>query len=203
MNITNLVPVALGTTNVDITGVEEFAYSLDVTSNAQDDLSSYGGNNYMSQRMDVLDSLPELKKSIEENINQYCEEVYKFPDNVEIYITQSWVTITPAGTLHHQHTHPNSFISGVMYITGEGDSDKIEFDSCKHPILMPRYREYTAWNSTTWWMPANPGTLYLFPSNLHHRVPPTKSSGTRISLAFNTFLRGELGEHKAANHLFL
>ena len=44
-------------------------------------------------------------------------------------------------------------------------------------------------------------TLLLFPSNLKHEVPPNESSDQRISLAFNTFAYGNIGEN--ADNLIL
>ena len=41
----------------------------------------------------------------------------------------------------------------------------------------------------------------MFPSNLNHAVQTKKTDGTRISLSFNTFLKGELGSMAKTNHL--
>ena len=38
--------------------------------------------------------------------------------------------------------------------------------------------------------------IILFPSNLYHSVKINKNDYTRISLAFNTFLRGTIGGHE-------
>ena len=36
--------------------------------------------------------------------------------------------------------------------------------------------------------------LVIFPSSLMHSVPPVKKDQVRVSLAFNTFIKGELGK---------
>ena len=39
------------------------------------------------------------------------------------------------------------------------------------------------------------GDLIIFPSSTEHKVPIRNNESTRISLAFNTFLRGEFGNN--------
>jgi predicted 2-oxoglutarate/Fe(II)-dependent dioxygenase YbiX len=47
------------------------------------------------------------------------------------------------------------------------------------------------------------GDLILFPSSLFHAVSPTTKKDTRISLAFNVFAKGEIGEPSQLNSLIL
>jgi predicted 2-oxoglutarate/Fe(II)-dependent dioxygenase YbiX len=47
------------------------------------------------------------------------------------------------------------------------------------------------------------GDLVLFPSNFQHDVPPTTSKETRISISFNTFIRGNLGDEDSSTALYL
>ena len=48
------------------------------------------------------------------------ESVDKFTTNVlntkqRLVITQCWANRNPKGSKHHEHVHPNSIVSGVMY----------------------------------------------------------------------------------------
>jgi hypothetical protein len=52
-------------------------------------------------------------------------------------------------------------------------------------------------------MPVTKGLLIMFPSRLEHLVLLKKNDNQRISLAFNTFLKGKLGENKSLNELIL
>lgn len=106
-------------------------------------------------------------------------------------ITESWLNLTTKGGYHHAHTHPNSIVSGVLYVS-VGANDKLlvqrsipfpwEFNTQDTP-------DCVAFDTS---LAATPGTLLLFPSTLSHRVPPTDSE-ERISLSFNTFAAASFG----------
>lgn len=54
--------------------------------------------------------------------------------------------------------------------------------------------QWNVWNSESWWFEAGTGTLILFPSSLTHMVQAVEGEQTRISLSFNTFPVGLVGE---------
>ena len=58
-------------------------------------------------------------------------------------------------------------------------------------------------NSGSWYMPVVPGLLMMFPSRLEHSVITKKESNNRISLAFNTFIKGDLGDQIGLTRLVL
>ena len=43
------------------------------------------------------------------------------------------------------------------------------------------------------WFACEQGGLYLFPSHIEHSVRTIESGNTRVSLSFNTFIKGEIG----------
>lgn len=43
-------------------------------------------------------------------------------------------------------------------------------------------------------MPVKEGMIIIFPSNLKHSVDKVKEDKTRISLSFNSFVKGSLGD---------
>ena len=49
-------------------------------------------------------------------------------EELDFYITQSWINITKPDEFHHEHFHTNSIISGVFYISTEED-DAITFSN--------------------------------------------------------------------------
>ena len=60
------------------------------------------------------------------------------------------------------------------------------------------------WNSDNWIFSINNNQLVLFPSWLEHSVPKNKkASADRISISFNTFVRGNLGKRDTLTELIL
>ena len=50
-------------------------------------------------------------------------------------------------------------------------------------------------------LPMKKGELILFPSNLTHSVPTNVGEEERISLSFNTWTKGNLGDIKSLTYL--
>ena len=151
--------------------------------------------NITSQENYVLDKpeFKEIKEFIDSVVEDYMDNVVQPKYDTTAYVTQSWLNWTEPGGYHHNHFHPNSFISGVFYINASGDSDRISFARERHDHFDIEAGEYNLYNSKVWWIGVSTGTLILFPSHITHSVPNTESDTTRISLAFNTYLRGQLG----------
>jgi predicted 2-oxoglutarate/Fe(II)-dependent dioxygenase YbiX len=57
-------------------------------------------------------------------------------------------------------------------------------------------------NSESWWFEVGAGDLMLFPSSLTHMVE-TVQGDERVSLAFNTFPVGYVGEEESLTALHL
>lgn len=147
-----------------------------------------------------------LKLSIEEKLKQYFYKIYDPEKNVQIYISQSWLSFTMPGEHHHKHRHPNSFISGVFYINADKEKDKIYFYDRLNREILVRPKNFNIWNSNSWYFPVDTGDIVLFPSNLEHMVESVELSpdrNIRISLAFNTFVKGILGHYGDSTELIL
>ena len=142
----------------------------------------------------ILDN-PELKKIrtfIETKLNQFVSQIYGSDDR--LVITQSWLNRNGKGESHHEHTHPNSMISGVWYPQIHEQLPPIEFRNRSQRDVVLSIQRYNTFNSQTFLLPIKRGELILFPSNLTHGVPPNQSDEERISLSFNTWPKGSLGD---------
>ena len=138
--------------------------------------------------------LTELRQFIEKSMFDYFTATYNPKNDVRLKITQSWLNWTQPGQYHHKHAHPNSLISGCYYVNARKESDRIYFYRDGYqPIKFPPV-EWNVYNSDSWWFPVGTGDLILFPSSLTHMVQPVEGDETRISLAFNTFPIGEIGD---------
>jgi len=150
--------------------------------------------------------LKKIKQFCEQHIKTYVEQSINPKEELDFYITQSWLNITKPGEFHHVHSHQNSIISGVFYISTEED-DKITFTDPNFKIkelIKFELEDFNLFNSTNWFFPSITNELILFPSWLEHRVEPNEKATTdRISIAFNTFVRGTLGRRKELTELIL
>jgi uncharacterized protein (TIGR02466 family) len=162
-------------------------------------LNSYQNiNNKCTKNKNILNDnqFLDLKNEIEKSLNFYIKDVLKY--NVEIYITQSWLNFANKGDSHFSHNHANSFLSGVLYIQA---NDHITFEQEKKFILRITPESYNENNSESVDVDSKTGDLIIFPSWLHHNVKENLTDELRISLAFNTFIKGTVGNYDNANEL--
>jgi len=145
-----------------------------------------------------------LKKDITIKVEDYFDKIICPAGNITPYITQSWLNYTEKNQFHHRHTHPNSLVSGVFYINSNDEFDKIKFFKDNlHSTIKFETKNWNLWNSETWWFPVKTGDLILFPSSLTHMVETKEGDNTRVSLAFNVFVKGKLGDDYKLTELIL
>lgn len=156
--------------------------------------------NYTSVNKYILDlpALSSLKEDLNKFVQQYVDEIIKPTNDLKTYITQSWLTVTEPGGHHHQHNHPNSFLSGVFYLEVESGKDLIHFEETSYKQIYIESKDWDRLNSPAWRVNVSPGDIVIFPSRLAHSVPNTQTTTNRMSLAFNTFIDGVIGGY---NHL--
>jgi uncharacterized protein (TIGR02466 family) len=157
--------------------------------------------NSMSKDDRVLDSevLSKLKQFIDDRIFMYKKELLRIGDDNQIYVTQSWINRARPDQYHPRHKHPNSLISGVMYLDDNADRGLSPIRFHRSHEMFPlefKYEELTDFNATSKEFEPKQGMLVLFPSLLEHDVGQNKSDRIRTSLSFNTYVRGKVGGRK-------
>ena len=164
---------------------------------------------YQSNNTEIFDTkLKNLRKFCEQHIKIYVKEVINPENNEELdfYITQSWLILTNPGGRHHKHSHQNSIISGVFYIATVED-DRIFFhdpNTTAKGRIEFEIKEYNYFNSDSWVLPVENNKLILFPAWLEHGVEQNEKATTnRISLSFNVFVRGNIGSDIGITKLIL
>ena len=163
--------------------------------------------NFNSSNSDIFNGkLKKIKQFCEQQLKIYVEQVINPKEKLDFYITQSWLNITKPGGHHHEHYHQNSIISGVFYISTVED-DSIAFVDPNHKIkeiIRIEPKEFNLWNAPAWFFSSNNNELILFPSWLNHQVEGNeKATADRISLSFNTFIKGTFGHRDDLNELIL
>jgi uncharacterized protein (TIGR02466 family) len=144
-----------------------------------------------------------LKEDLDLRIQDYFDKIICPVNNITPYITQSWLNYTETTQYHHKHAHPNSLVSGVFYINCDDKFDKIKFFNDKYETIKPEVKDWNLWNSRSWWFTVKTGDVILFPSSLTHMVENKEGTNTRISLAFNIFIKGTVGNNKQLTELIL
>jgi len=197
MAIHNLFPTAVGQYKLDRELTEK---ELSFLKN-QETHANMG--NVTSNNTTILKAkeLTKLRDFIETSVSDYFTTVYNPKHKVNLKITQSWTNYTEHGQYHHKHAHPNSFVSGVFYVQANKDKDRIYFYRDSYEQIKFPPENWNAWNSESWWFEVETCGLVLFPSGLTHMVQTVESDETRISLAFNTFPVGSVGEETSLTGL--
>lgn len=145
--------------------------------------------------------LTKLRDFIETSVADYFAQVHNPKHKVSLRITQSWANYTEPGQWHHRHDHSNSFVSGVFYPQANRETDKIYFYRSGFQQIKFPPENWNIYNSESWWFEVGTGDLILFPSSLEHMVETVQGDQTRISLSFNTFPVGNIGDEVSLTKL--
>lgn len=202
--INNIFPTPIYTTKIDRGFTKQ---ELNFVEQQKKHCTNNQGNintkdNYILNRKEFKN----IKKFLDKHCKNYLDTVICPKNNIEIYITQSWLNYTEANQYHHRHEHPNSVVSGVLYFDSDIKNDKILFSHSRgYQQIRPTIdkTKFNVWNSETWFFPVETGNLFMFPSSTTHQVETKKGINTRISLAFNTFYKGSIGSDTELTELIL
>ena len=154
--------------------------------------------NRMSENDRILDGVEfdNLRRFIDSQLDVYKKKILQLKNQNEIYITQSWANTAGTNQFHPMHKHPNSIISGVIFVTGkEGDGlPPLRFHRTHDLVpLAFHYEEINDLNSDCKWFEPIQGKLILFPSLVEHDVEQNTSDKERTTISFTTFVRGDIG----------
>ena len=157
--------------------------------------------NRQSEDTFILDNpeMSRVRQFIDSKLKEFVSNI--MGSDAEMVITQSWLNRNGKGELHHEHTHPNSMVSGVWYPQINEKLPPIQFKTGQQIGMAFPIKKYNYYNSETFLLPLKKGELILFPSTLSHSVPINRSDEERISLSFNTWCKGSLGNINSLTYL--
>jgi uncharacterized protein (TIGR02466 family) len=193
------IPIYISKLNRELTDKE-----LSFIDNTKLDVYKNEGNTTSNDNYILNNKLfKDLKIDLDLRVQDYFDKVISPANNITPYITQSWLNYTEKNQYHHTHKHPNSLISGVFYINCDDKFDKIKFFKESYQTIKLEVKDWNIWNSESWWFTVKTGDIILFPSSLTHMVETKEGDNTRISLAFNVFIKGTFGNNKNLTELHL
>ena len=145
--------------------------------------------------------LSKIKDFIYESLNKFTQNIIQTKQR--LVVTQAWTNKNPPNSKHHEHTHPNSIVSGVFYFRQSKTLPPIQISKAVQDGIKLSPEKYNQLNSETFLLPMVDGELVLFPSSLRHSVPINQGNEERYSMSFNTFCIDELGSKDSLTHLNL
>jgi uncharacterized protein (TIGR02466 family) len=161
-----------------------------------------GSDNLRATSTSVLD-IPAffgVKTFIQSCINDYVKEILSPTTNTQLYITQSWINFNRYGDKHHQHFHSNSILSGSFYLNVCAKDMIFYVSPIKHHIHITKNPNW--WNMSRIGVSVTQGDAIIFPSYLEHGVEhQSQEDHTRVSIAFNTWFKGEIGDEVGLTRL--
>lgn len=157
--------------------------------------------NYMTP--DNLQTLPEMKELVDIILEETKAilDVYRVKRDSH-YITNMWANISSPNRRHNTHAHPNSLLSGVLYIRTPPGCGRTLFFSPRHLVngIAPDLTAKTDLNAEVFMPPTERGRMVIWPSYLPHSVDNGNANDEedRIVVAFNVMIRGKISHLTAA-----
>jgi uncharacterized protein (TIGR02466 family) len=104
-----------------------------------------------------------------------------------LIISGAWANFGPPETSHHEHVHPNNFLSVVYYVKAPKGANTINFIDPRPQahVMSPKVVKPSHNNASLVTVDVAPGQLILFPAWLRHSVDPNRAGEERLSIAMN------------------
>ena len=133
-----------------------------------------------------------------------------------IEITQSWANRAKENQWQWTHSHPNSFMSAILYLTDSdastwfsmdnfwtGNNTNLHYPSNTSNIIKVIYEEDES-NLVVHKQPTVSGDLIIFPSTLIHSVDQHKTQEhDRYTMSFNSYPCGVIGSMEKSAGIIL
>ena len=161
-------------------------------------LSSHSLNSTLHKQKEYAELIDWIYKCInelKEDLKLQCER---------FTITQCWSNCAEFGQKHPEHLHPNSFLSGILYLNNSDAKTLFAGENMwnyfkRTDRVMKISPEFNQELTLIHYEDCVAGKLILFPSNVIHMVKPNNSSNlypvpNRYTISFNAFPSGKIGD---------
>jgi uncharacterized protein (TIGR02466 family) len=193
VDITGLFPVPFMTVSGFLDGESVGSLMAEIDSGS----TLRNSRSEMLSHTAVLDpSASEAFRGISEDAGDYLARFGSllFGEELDWFVKEMWMNRLEHGGQQSIHSHANSFISGVIYLTRSHPSARTVFyrgmGGRDFAFANEHHGTRTGpFNAPKWAVPEPaPGDMVLFPSYLLHEVPRNEGE-TRVTVAFNAVPR--------------
>ena len=137
-------------------------------------------------------------------LQEVSKEIY---NSTQLLVTQCWATKSTRLEFQHLHSHPNSIVSGILYL-GEnykGGETRFCVDNPYYKLQNSGLFIIDSYNPRYEYIDITPeyGKLIIFPSTVLHQTKPIRETKDRYTIAFNSFFNGKLGSEETSTYLKL
>jgi uncharacterized protein (TIGR02466 family) len=132
--------------------------------------------------------IADLVKRLDTHVARFAKTLEFDLEGRKLECDSLWINILEPGGMHAGHIHPNSVISGTVYVVLPKGAAGLKFEDPRLSQMMaaPRRKADAAEaNRTFVELVPEPGTVLLWESFLRHEVPVHRGRGERISISFN------------------
>ena len=145
-------------------------------------LCSHGTENILDKVVQ-LDSCGQVVANIDSALQLYADTVgYE-----KKFISNSWLNIQNKGSALFDHMHPDSDLTGCIFLKFYSGNNNLTFTNLNHFVDYFKPTHSTQYNENIHSVTPEVGDMYLFPSWIKHGSNGNENvTDGRMSLAFNT-----------------
>jgi len=148
--------------------------------------TSYGSIHDLPSRAPVFEA---LKGKLDRHASAF-ERTLEFdvPPQLQITLDRIWVNLLRPGAAHSGHLHPNSVLSGTVYVATPPGASALKLEDPRLPLMMaapPRRADASDTARTYVYLTPQEGTVFMWESWLRHEVPANRAKTARVSISFN------------------
>tara|TARA_B100000287_G_scaffold348212_1_gene336415 strand:- start:302 stop:856 length:555 start_codon:yes stop_codon:yes gene_type:complete len=131
------------------------------------------------------ETYPLLSKDIHVKLQAMVDEYNMKVGNIPSLITYTWSNIQHKNSILREHCHPQSLVSGALYINVDNDQKIYFHNPNPYPYYTPKDK-ITPYNMEHQFIKVTNGSLVLFPSWLRHgKDDELNTMDERIVISFN------------------
>lgn len=150
-----------------------------------------------------------LNDWIEKCLAEINQDLYDKP-SFDIKVTDCWVNKSSYTEKHHVHSHSNSLLSGVLYLTTHDKKSTTKF-FFPNPFYNIEFTNLfamqdsviTSKKTLTTEVAPIAGKLVIFPSHIQHETTTNITRDNRYTISFNTFVSGVIGNDDSLTRLHI